>query len=163
MLFILICVLISVCSYMFMSQKMTNLNYSNLEKVFSETDYYVDKTKEETGEEKVVPYFYMVNPGKSSGVIMKYDFFKENFSFLYDSYKKNNLIVKRLTHHGITNSYVLSFIKEKVVIYPYISVAEKPWELKNKMDNVYPDIYFLESKDMNKICNELQINDMAFG
>lgn len=163
MVFILVCLFTSICCYMYMSQKMKNLNYSNLEKIFSETDYYVDKTKEETGEDRVIPYFYMINPRKSSGVIMKYDYFKEHFSFLYDAYRKNNLIVKRLTHKGITNSYVLSFLTEKVVIYPYISVGEKSGEYKNKMDNVYPDIYFLESKDMNKICKELQINDTVCG
>jgi hypothetical protein len=117
----------------------------------------VEKVRIKTGKDMIVPYFYLVNKENSSGVIIKYDYFKENFSFLYDLFKKHELLVKRITYKGITNRYILNFSSEKIIVYPYISVEDTTREYKNIMDNVYPDIYFIETCNLKKIFKELNI------
>jgi hypothetical protein len=158
---IIMILFVAACFYKYTQKKISNLNQDNLEKIFTETDYYVEKTREKTGKDMVVPYFYLVNKKTSSGVIVKYDYFKENFSFLYDLFNKQNLLVKRLTHKGITNRYVLDFLSEEIVVYPYISVEDTTREYKHLMDNVFPSIYFLETYDLNKIFRELELTDVC--
>lgn len=158
---IIIVLFISTCFFKYAQNKIADLNEGNLEKIFTETDHYVEKTRVKTGKDMVVPYFYLVNKKNSSGIILKYDYFKENFSFLYDLLEKHDVLVKRLTHKGITNSYVLDFPTEKIIVYPYISVEDTTREYKHLMDNVFPDIYFMETYDLKKIFRELNINDIC--